>query len=261
MGRNKIDRIGEINYNTFGSKMIIIKYRKYSDIDIYFPEYDWTFKNSAYKEFKKGNIACPYEKRVYGVGYLGEGKYKAYENGKQTKCYQVWSKMLQRCYDIKYHEKYPTYKHCIVCNKWLNYQNFAKWFYDNYYEVNNEKMCLDKDILNKGNKIYSPDTCIFVPERINTLFVKRNNNRGKYPIGVCYNKRDKKFQVNCSIYDYEENKSKSVFLGYYDTSKEAFEVYKEFKEKHIKKVADYYKDLIPEKLYQAMYDYEVEITD
>ena len=79
----KIDRIGEERVNSFGSEMIIAEYRKYSDIDVYFPEYDWTFKHSTYNEFKKGSIKCPYEKRVYGVGYLGEGKYKTTENGKK----------------------------------------------------------------------------------------------------------------------------------------------------------------------------------
>ena len=258
---SKVNRVGEINYNTFGSKMIIIKYRKYSDIDIYFPEYDWTFKNSAYKEFKKGNIACPYEKRVYGVGYLGEGKYKAYENGKKTKCYRTWYDMLRRCYDEKNLKRNPTYIDSEVCDKWLNFQNFAKWFYENYYEIEGQKMCLDKDILYKGNKIYSPDTCVFVPHNINVLFTKRDKVRGDYPIGVHYHKASGKFQAKCNVYDYKENKQKLKHLGLYNSPQKAFESYKEFKEKHIKKVADYYKDLIPEKLYRAMYEYEVNIND
>ena len=76
------NRIGEINYNTFGSEMIITKYRKYSDVDIYFPEYNWTFKNARYDSFKKGNMRCPYEPRVFNKGYLGEGEYKVRENNK-----------------------------------------------------------------------------------------------------------------------------------------------------------------------------------
>lgn len=261
MGRNKIDRTGEINYNTFGSKMIITRYRKNNDIDVYFTEYDWTAKNVIYGNFKKGNIKCPYERSVYGVGYIGEEKYKISENSKQSKCYKVWSKMLQRCYDEKLHEKRPTYKGCKVCEEWLCFQNFAEWYYNNYYEIESERMCLDKDILNKGNKLYSPENCIFVPNNINMLFTKRDNKRGEYPIGVHYHKRNKKFQASFNIYDFKENKNKSVFLGYYENIEKAFEVYKEFKEKHIRKVADYYKDQIPSKLYDALYTYEVEITD
>ena len=86
--------------------------------------------------------------------------------------------MLRRCYDEKLHKKYPTYIDCKVCEEWLNFQNFAKWYYNNYYEIENEKICLDKDILHKGNKIYSPDNCVFVPNNINVLFVKSDKSRG-----------------------------------------------------------------------------------
>ena len=255
------DRIGEVNINTFGSKMVIKEYRKYSDIDVYFSEYNWTIKNVTYQNFKKGKISCPYERRTCYRGYIGEGKYKVMENGKKTKCYKTWKNMLQRCYDPKYHEKHLTYINCVVCDEWLNHQNFGNWYEENYYEIEEQKMCLDKDILHKGNKIYSPDNCVFVPENINKLFIKGDKLRGEYPIGVTYNKATKKFQSQCKIHDYKENKSKSVFLGYYETTQEAFQAYKEFKEQYIKQVADYYKDLIPQRLYNAIYDYKVDIDD
>lgn len=256
----KIDRTGEVNYNNFGSKMIIIEYRKAIDIDIYFPKYNWTAENVQYGNFKKGNVACPYERSIYGVGYLGEGKYKIWENGKQTKCYKVWCSMLQRCYDSKYKEKHLTYIDCEVCEEWLCFQNFAEWYYNNYYEVEGERMHLDKDILVKGNKIYSPDNCIFVPERINTLFTKCNKSRGNYLIGTSLFFNGK-YVAHCSLIDPKTGKSKYKHLGYYTTQQEAFNVYKQFKEKNIKQVAEYYKDQIPQKLYNAMYNYKVEITD
>lgn len=260
MSRRMINRIGEENYNKFGSKMIIAEYRKAIDIDVYFPEYDWTIVNTYYSVFKDGSIKCPYEPRVCNYGYIGEGKYKVRENGKLTKCYRVWHSMLTRCYDENYYNKYQTYTDCKVIDEWLNFQNFAKWFYENYYEIENEKMCLDKDILYKGNKIYSPDTCVFVPEKINMLFTRNNKNRGKYPIGV-YNKGSEKFVAQCSVYNYKTNKKEYNFLGYYETPEQAFGAYKEFKEKNIKDVANYYKEQIPSKLYDALYNYEVEIND
>ena len=104
MGK-KIDRTGEERVNNFGSKMIIREYRKYSDIDVYFPEYDWTFEHAQYNNFEKGEIKCPYEPRLYGVGYLGEGRYKAKENGKNTDEYIIWYSMLKRCYDPEFHKK------------------------------------------------------------------------------------------------------------------------------------------------------------
>ena len=86
----KIDRIGEERVNNFGSKMIIKGYRNANNIDVYFPEYDWTFEHGQYYNFKKGEIKCPYEPRYFGHGYLGEGKYKIKENGKLVDEYKIW---------------------------------------------------------------------------------------------------------------------------------------------------------------------------
>lgn len=80
--------------------------------------------------------------------------------------------MLNRCCSGKLHKRESTYINCKVCDEWLNFQNFSEWFKNNYYEVEGQRMELDKDILNKGNKIYSPNTCIFVPHNINNLFTK-----------------------------------------------------------------------------------------
>ena len=253
------DRIGEEGYNKFGSKMIIKEYREYMDINIYFPEYNWIFKHTRYDVFKKGNIKCPYEPRYYGVGYLGEGNYKMSENGKLHRYYIIWHNMLKRCYDPKYHEKEPTYKDCTVEDYLLNFQHMGEWIENNYYEVPGEKMCLDKDILCKGNKVYSRETCIFVPERINLLFIKNDNDRGDCPIGVTP-RESGNYQAYC-----KNGYGKDVALGTYSTKEEAFQVHKEYKEKLIKEVIDSYEGKIPEPFYSrlktAMYNYEVEITD
>lgn len=256
---NKIDRTGETGINTFGSEMIIAKYRGALDIDVYFPQYNWIAKGVRYQNFKNGKIKCPYERSVFGVGYIGEGKYKVSENCKATKIYQTWNNMLRRCYDNKCQEKQLTYKDCTVCNEWLNFQNFAKWYDNNYYEIEGERMELDKDILCKGNKIYSPETCIYVPQTINKLFTKRQNNRGEAVIGTSPFKG--KYVANCSLINPKTGKSKGEYLGYYDTQKKAFEVYKYYKERNIKEVADYYKKQIPKILYNALYNYKVEIND
>ena len=259
MGK-KIDRTGERNINNFGSEMIIVEYRTNNDIDVYFPEYNWTFKGAQYQSFKKGNISCPYEKRTFGIGYIGEGKYKVSENGKNTRVYKTWNHMLERCYSEKYHEKKPTYKDCEVCEEWHNFQNFAKWYNENYYGIEGEKMQLDKDILVKHNKIYSSETCIFVPHAINLLFVKCNKSRGESVIGTSPYKNSK-YRVYCRIINPKTGKSKQKHLGCYDTQEKGFEVYKYYKEKNIKEVADYFKKEIPGKLYDALYRYEVEIDD
>ena len=258
MGR-KIDRTGEERVNNFGSKMVIKEYRNNRDIDVYFPEYDWTTKNKRYYEFKEGEIKCPYEPRIISVGYIGEGKYKISENGKITDKYRIYYDMLRRCYDSKYQERKPTYKGCSVEDYLLNFQNMCEWIENNYYEVPGEKMHLDKDILCKGNKIYSRDTCIFVPERINTLFAKCNKSRGDCPIGVTPTPSGN-YETRC-----HDGYGKSIHLGTYSTKEKAFRVYKQYKEKVIKEVIDSYKGVIPEPYYSrlktAMYNYEVEIDD
>ena len=253
------DRIGEEGYNSFGSKMIIKEYRSCMDIDVYFPEYKWTAKHVQYNNFKKGKVKCPYESRYFGIGYLGEGKYKVSENGKLTDEFIIWYGMIQRCYDPKYHEDRPTYKECTVEDHLLNFQHMGEWINKNYYEVSGEKMHLDKDILCKGNKVYSGDTCIFVPQRINSLFVKCDKARGKNPIGVTPTSSGN-YVVRCN-----DGYGKEIPLGTYSTKEQAFNVYKEYKENVIKEVIDSYEGKIPEPYYSrlktAMYNYEVDITD
>ena len=233
MGRKVIDRTGEEGYNSFGSKIVIKEYRKRRDIDVYFPEYDWIAKHVQYNNFKKGTIECPYEPRVYGVGYLGEGKYTATENGKKTDKYKIYYSMLQRCYDPKHQERYPTYKDCRVEDYLLNFQHMGKWIEENYYKVPGE--------------------------RINTLFVKNDKTRGENPIGVS-DLPSGNYQVMCN-----NRYGKNIYLGTYTTKEEAFQAYKNYKEKVIKEVIDSYEGKIPEPHYSrlktAMYNYKVEIDD
>ena len=199
------------------------------------------------------------EMSVFGVGYTGNGKYKAVdEHGKITKPRSYWGNMLKRCYSEKHRAKNITYEECYVNEQWHNFQRFAEWFDNNYYEIPGEKMCLDKDILIKGNKEYGPETCCFVPERINQIFIKRQNDRGDCPIGV-RKRKNKKYEARCNVY--ENGKAKSIYLGLYDSVEEAFSIYKQFKEQYIKQVAEEYKNRIPEKLYNALYAYVVEIND
>ena len=242
----KNDRIGEERVNNFGSKMVIVEYRGCMDIDVYFPEYNWTFKHAQYTHFKRGNIKCPYEPRYYDKGYLGEGKYKTRENGKHTDEFKIWYQMLRRCYDPKFHERYPAYKGCKVEDIFLNFQHMGEWIKENYYEIPGEKMCLDKDILCKGNKVYSRETCIFVPERINLLFVKSDNTRGDSPIGTTPNSSGN-YIAQCN-----DGYGKQIRLGTYSTKEEAFQVYKEYKENLIKETIDSYEGKISEPFYSSL---------
>ena len=260
MSEKLSNRLGEIGYNNCGSKMIIVEYNSAKDIWVEFQDEYKIKTHTRYKDFKNGKVGNPYDKTMYGVGCLGVGEYKgSIGNSIPSHCYQTWTNMLMRCYSKKYQSKNDSYKGCLVENSLLNFQNFAKWYDANYYEIEEERMCLDKDILCKGNRVYSPDTIIFVPQRINILFCKNDKIRGKYPIGVSYSKSRKAFRSECKVIKGGERSR--VLLGCFKTELEAFEVYKNFKENYIKQVADEYKELIPKKLYDALYKYQVEITD
>lgn len=246
-------KIGEIHRSNEGYDFEIVSYNSYTNVVVKLLNTDYEYlKSVRYGDLKKGQVKNPFHKSVRGVGYMGVGSYGAKVNGKQDIRYKTWTSMLNRCYK---NGGINSYKDCTVCEEWHNYQNFAKWYDENYYEVDNEQMCLDKDILVKGNKVYSPETCIFVPERINYLFVKSKSSRGKLPIGVCKNGN----KYVSFLLGYE--KVKNGYLGMFNTVEEAFCVYKKTKEQYIKQVANDYKDKIPTKLYESMINYEVEITD
>ena len=257
-----IDRTGERFKNKEdlgGYEFVIIEYNNNKDVWVEFQDKYRARVHTIYEWCKKGRIKNPYHPNTYG-GYIGQGKYKSKdEQGNLTKCYEDWYNLLKRIGNKVNNSRSLAYEDAILVEEWYNFQNYAEWWYANKYDVEGETMCVDKDILNKGNKIYSPDTCIFVPERINMLFINTLKKGRKYPIGVHYMKANGKYVAQCSIMCNGEQKG--IYLGLYNTPKEAFLVYKEFKEAYIKDVADEYKDKIPQRLYNAMYNWEVEITD
>lgn len=159
--------------------------------------------------------------------------------------------MLTRCYGVGVASKHPSYSGCTVCEEWLKFSNFKAWFDENYIDGYQ----LDKDILVKGNKIYSPATCCFVPAEINTIMLDRRRDRGSYPVGV--SKQGNKYQANMN------NRGHHLYIGLFDTPEEAFTAYKETKERHIKTIAtEYYSSgEITKRVYDALMRWEVEITD
>ena len=210
-------------------------------------DYGHIVHNAMYTNFKNGQIKNPYDKTTYGVGYLGSGKYMAKADGKVVESYNVWHDMIRRCYSEKSKEKFQAYFHvCTVSKLWHNYQNFAEWFNENKYEVDG-RLHIDKDILYPGNKIYCPDTCLLVPQRINMLFLNKPNKRG-LPNGIIKYKDG--YLVKYGGREY----------GYRNMLEEAFKLYAKVKKDAIIKIANEYKDIIPRKLYDALLKYDVIIN-
>jgi len=170
---------------------------------------------ARYCEVKVGKIKYPYHKSIHGVGYIGTGMHNVSRNSKLTKAYKTCHDMMARCYSEKCQIKHPTYKDVAVCEEWHNYQNFAKWFEDNYVDGYH----LDKDLLSGDKKIYSPSMCIFIPQGLNTFLSNnhKNNNSGK--TGVMLHSRDKKWTGAASL----DGKSKSI--GYFSVKDDAVLAY------------------------------------
>jgi hypothetical protein len=160
-------RLGETGVSNEGYKMKIIEYNNANDIVLKIEVHVECFIKTMYREFRKGTISNPYHPSYLGVGYFGEGEYKARVNGKKTKAYIVWGSMLTRCYKD---DRNLTYNNVTVCSERLNFQNFAKWFEENYDNETMQNWQLDKDVICKDCKIYSPETCCFIPQDINFLF-------------------------------------------------------------------------------------------
>ncbi len=188
---------------------------------------------------------------VQGVG-VNDRSISSQLNGKDTKEYALWHNMLQRCYSKPYLEKHPTYVGCSVSDTFLYYHLFHAWC-QTQVGFGKEGYQLDKDLLIKSNKLYSEDTCVFIPKSLNLLLTKAAAGRGLLPIGVT--KQGSKFKAQCNLVD------KLKYLGLFDTPELAFQAYKNFKEAHIKTQAELYKNEIEPRAYQALINYKVEIGD
>ena len=207
---------------------------------------------------RNGYIKDPYLPSVYGVGILGT-KYPSKVSGVTTKEYVPWCSMLKRCYSDSYKKKNPTYKDCEVSENFKSYEYFYEWCHKQVgfgNDGNGNPFHLDKDLLIKGNKVYSENTCVFIPSEINSLLIKREALRGEYLIGVYWSKTNKAFRARVN-----KNKGASEHLGYFNTELEAFNAYKVAKETYIKEQAEKWKSQIDDRAYEALMNYQVEITD
>ena len=193
-------------------------------------------------------------KLVYGVGFNDRSRPSS-DGFSVLKEYHLWRGMIERCFDRKCQALKPNYKGCDVSDNFLNYSYFYDWCHKQIgfgkVDEKGKSWCLDKDILFTGNKLYSEDTCAFVPHEINSFFVDCGAKRGEYPVGVSLNKTSGKFQARCSV------NGKTQRIGLFNTPEEAFAVYKPFKETLCKELAIKWKEEIDPRVYEAMMKWEV----
>ena len=254
--------LNDVNYNdcvgrVFKSKSSgdfkVLKYNDSKNVEIQFLNtgFEATVQLTT---IESGGIKDRLLPSVYGVGIVGT-KYPSKVNGVITKEYGLWKRMLERCYSDDFKKRNPTYIGCEVSDNFKSYEYFYEWRHKQI-GFGNQGWQLDKDLLVKGNKVYSEDSCVFLPAEINMVLVKCTASRGEHLIGVCWHNASKSF-----IARVHKNKGKSEYLGLFKTEIEAFNAYKTAKESFIKEQANKWKGKIDERAYEALMDYEVSIDD
>ena len=247
------DCVGKVCKSKLSGDFKILKYNDTANVEI-------QFLNTGFKmvarldNIRSGNVKDRYLPSVHGIGILG-AKYPVSGDGRDTKEYTLWNNMLNRCYNDTYKNKNQTYVGCKVSENFKSYEYFYEWCHKQI-GFDNEGWQLDKDLLVKGNKVYSEDTCVFLPKEINSVLVKCTASRGEYLIGVCWCKKATAFKARVS-----KNKGKQEHLGFFNTEIEAFNAYKQAKEDYLKELANKWKSQIDERAYNALMNYEVNIDD
>ena len=247
------DCVGKVCKSNLSGDFKVLKYHDNRNVAI-------QFLKTGYEtivqlvSIRSGKIKDPHLPSVYGVGVVGT-KYPTTINGVQTKEYALWTGVLERCYSETLKERRPTYEGCEVSDNFKRYEYFYEWC-QNQVGFGNKGWQLDKDLLIKGNKVYSESTCVFIPAEINLLLVKSNASRGEHLIGVIWCKTKKAFKAQV-----RKNKGKPEPLGDFNTELEAFNAYKQAKESFIKEQANEWKLQIDPRAYNALMNYEVNIDD
>ena len=250
---NYKDCVGKVCKSKLSGDFKILKYNDKTNVEIQFLKTGYETVARLHN-IRNGSVKDPYLPSVYGVGVVG-AKYPTKVSGVLTKEYKLWNSMLRRCYSDNSKKKYPTYEGCEVSENFKSYGYFYEWC-QKQVGFGNGGWHLDKDLLIKGNKIYSESTCVFLPSEINSLLVKSDKIRGEHLIGVCWHKRGKAFVARVS-----KNKGRLEYLGTFKTEIEAFNAYKQAKEAFIKEQAEKWKSQIDERAYNALMNYTVEIDD
>ena len=244
---------GDVFKSNTGCQVVVLNCDVNKKVLVEYLEYGNTRQVIQFGNLRDGRFKNPCKPSVYGVGFMGVGKHKSSYNKVKNRARVVWDSMMMRCYDPRYQEYMPAYTGCTVHPDWHNFQNFAEWFENQVgFDL---KWQLDKDILNKGNNVYSKDTCCLVPNEVNTLLINCKAVRGHLPVGVQSTKSGKFIAM------INRPRFGSTYLGIFTTAIEAFNAYKEAKENYIKFLVEGFYSYLPENIKQSLLNYRVEITD
>lgn len=240
-------QVGDIFPTTKGGECLVIKYEGKTKITVIFKEnMNYEIITSS-KTLRAGHILNPYFARYFEFGYLGVGEYKMCDNKKSTPSYTAWKFLLLRLFSEDRLSSNPTYRGCSICKEWANFQIFSEWFYSHSsYGLGYE---IDKDLLVQGNKHYSPETCVMIPQEINKALKTVQVNT--VVAGVRKRTNTKGYQVRVT----ENGKRRHV--GEFYTVEEASTIYVQAKERYIKNKALEWANRIEWKAFKALMEWEV----
>lgn len=232
-----------------GCICVVTKYTNATNVEVKFLDKNGHVIKTSTSSLRRGSLKNPYFPSVCGIGYIGVGKHKPTLNSKKTKVYGMYQDMMVRCYNEKSQDYRPTYKGCTVHPYWHNFQNFANWYYNQkFHDLGYQ---LDKDLLFKGNKVYSEKTCTLIPKEINVLLINRSNDRGKYPLGVTKKySSGLKYAAQCSGLN-------KRLIGVFSTVEEASAAYVKEKESYVKSVAGHWQNKIESRAFEALMNWTV----
>jgi len=252
--RNKLKKeeyVGRVFKTKRHGECVVIDYQNSKNVSVKFQITGYVTSVTS-SHLRRGEVQDHTQPTYLGVGILDISDNKG-------KAYSLWSNMLKRCYSEVSLKDRPTYSECTVSEDFKRYSNFKNWCetQKGFQELddNGKVYALDKDILVKGCGTYSKDTCCFVPAELNSALLKRGASRGEHAIGVYYENTSKKFHASAKI------GKKKKHLGCFDSEDGAFLAYKLAKEGYVKELANKWKDQIDPRVYEALINYQVEITD
>lgn len=257
--------VGDVLVNNEGYAFKVVDYENARNVTIQWFDCG-SFEICTSGNLIKGAVKYLNKPSVFGVGYIGYGKFvpgeKRLQDGQvrlNKYIHRHWRHVLERTVagrDIK------RYEDCSVTPEWYNLQNFADWAAEQKnstkVEDNGRLYHLDKDMVSKGNRVYCPDYCVFIPNEVNAFYTKKDLGNTGYP-GVNYIKpassgAKEGYIARCTIGKERE------YLGYYDNAEEAFYQYKEAKEKAAKLLASKWENKIDDRVIEYLNNFILDIN-
>lgn len=237
--------LGSIFNLNYGGSCEIVHYENAEKVWVLFDCGYLNNRTVRMSELRKGEVKNPYFPTIFGLGYLGFGKYNTKDIGGNGAVYRLWKSMLNRCYNELRLNTEKSYRGCTVCDEWLNFQNFAKWYLENdFYGLGYD---LDKDMLSISSKVYSPETCCLIPKKINNLVRETSYKNSDLPRGVQWSSDGIRFLGRFSQGGKQNTKL-------FDNIADAESFYYEKRREYAKKLAELFKGKIDNRVYKKLYN-------